>query len=192
MHLNPLASAMSLFSSLLLLASVASAQNYVGTPINNSLPAVPGSEITYFNVISSSGQNLTLTNYMSLNSSGHRPNLAGIQRAVIIVHGLQRDPGTYMSQALSALGQVPNSAGVNVNNVAIMAPYFPNGDDKNYGYPWTDGLAPGKGSTTNALVWQGSGWAEGQNNQYPSYSVHTSSYDALDQAILWFDNKTNL
>ncbi|KAI9693780.1 MAG: hypothetical protein M1822_003051 [Bathelium mastoideum] len=181
---------MAFLSRLLLLASVATAQNYVGTPINNSLPGVPGSEITYFNVISSSGVNLTLTNYMSLNKSNERPIQSGIQRAVIVIHGLQRDPGTYMSQGLSALSQVTGNANVNVNSVAIMAPYFPNGDDKNVGYPWTSGLAPGKGSTTNALVWSGSGWAEGANNQYPSYSVHTSSYDALDQIIQWFDNKT--
>ncbi|KAF2239090.1 hypothetical protein EV356DRAFT_523854 [Viridothelium virens] len=179
---------MSLFFRLLLLTGLVSAQNYVGTQINNSLPFVPGSEITYFNVISSSGLNLTLTNYMSLNSSGKRFDPTKIQRAVIIIHGLQRDPGTYMANILSALSQVPNRPDVSVDSVAIMAPYFPNGDDKNYGYPWTDGLAPGKGSTTNALVWQGSQWAGGANNQYPSYSVHTSSYDALDQAVKWFDN----
>ena len=176
---------------LLTLATIAVAQNYVGTPINNSLPFVPGSEITYFNVITSSGLNTTLTNYMSFNSSGKRPDPTKIERAVIIVHGLQRDPGTYMSNVLSAISQVPGKA-ASVDNVALMAPYFPNGDDKNFGYPWTDGLAPGKGSTTNALVWQGSQWAGGANNQYPSYTTHTSSYDALDQIIKWFDNTTVL
>lgn len=186
-RVKPFAFAMSLLH-LLTLATIAFAQNYVGTHINNSLPGVPGSEITYFNVISSSGQNLTLTNYMSLNKSGKRPDLTQIERAVVIVHGLQRDPGTYMANILSALSQVPNRPDVSVNSVALMAPYFPNGDDKNYGYPWTDGLPAGKGSTTNALVWQGSQWAGGANNQYPSYSVHTSSYDALDQIIKWFDN----
>ena len=186
-QVKPFAFAMSLLFHLLLLVPFTFAQNYVGTTINNSLPFVPGSEITYFNIISSSGVNLTMTNYMNLGSSGKRLDTTKIQRAIIIIHGLQRDPGTYMSNLLSALSQV-TAAGVDTDTVAIMAPYFPNGDDKNYGYPWTDGLAPGKGSTTNALVWQGSLWAGGSNNQYPSYSVHTSSYDCLDQAIQWFDN----
>ncbi|KAI9687685.1 MAG: hypothetical protein M1820_010391 [Bogoriella megaspora] len=172
-------------------ASLASAQNYVGTQINNSLPFVPGAEVTYFNIKDTKGNNVTLTNYMSFNSSGKRPtDLSKIQRAVVIVHGLQRDPGTYMANILSALRQVKNRPEVDVDSVAIMAPYFPNGDDKNKGYPWTDGLKAGRGSTTNALVWQGSQWSGGSNNQYPYYSTVTSSYDALDAIVKWFDDKS--
>lgn len=110
-----------------------------------------------------------------------------VQRAVIIIHGLNRDPGSYMSNMLSALSQ-SKDPNINFDTVAIMAPYFPNGDDKNYGYPWTDGLRPNRGSTTNALVWPGSQWAAGGNNQYPYTSTNTSSFDILDQLVRYFDD----
>lgn len=55
-----------------------------------------------------------------------------------------------MSNMLSALSQVTSDPNVNMDTVAVMAPYFANGDDKNVGYPWVDGLASGKGSTSNA------------------------------------------
>ena len=71
-----------------------------------------------------------------------------------------------------------------------MAPYFPNGDDKNTGYPWTSGLSPGRGSTSNCLVWSGSQWSAGGTNQYPYTSTNTSSYTVLDQIIQYFDNAT--
>lgn len=96
-----------------------------------------------------------------------------------------------MSQMLSALSQVSNPD-INFNSVAICAPYFPNGDDKNYGYPWTDGLKPGRGSTSSALVWSGSDFADGANNQYPweSQAQTVSSFEALDQLVKYFDNAT--
>lgn len=71
-----------------------------------------------------------------------------------------------------------------------MAPYFPNGDDKNYGYPWINGLKPGQGSITNCLVWSGSQWSAGGINQYPYKNSVTSSYTALDQIVQYFDNTT--
>lgn len=74
---------------------------------------------------------------------------------------------------MSALAQLTTDPNVNRSSVAIMAPYFANGDDKNYGFPWTDGLKAGRGSPTNALVWKGSQWSAGGNNQV------CSIYDAL-------------
>lgn len=71
-----------------------------------------------------------------------------------------------------------------------MAPYFPNGDDKGYAYPWTDGLKGGQGSTTNALVWSGSQWSAGADNHYPHNSRNTSSYFVLDTLIKYFDDTT--
>lgn len=94
-----------------------------------------------------------------------------------------------MSYMLSALAQVPNSD-VNQDSVAICAPYFPNGNDKTVGYPWTSGLAAGKGSTSSQLVWSGSNFADGANNQYPYTTKTVSSYYALDILIKYFDNKT--
>lgn len=90
---------------------------------------------------------------------------------------------------LSALSQVPNSD-VNQNSVAICAPYFPNGNDKNVGYPWTNGLAAGAGSTSSALVWTGSQFADGANNVYPYKTKTMSSYAVLDLLIKYFDDKT--
>lgn len=94
----------------------------------------------------------------------------------------------YISQMMSALSQVPGSD-VSPDSVAICAPYFPTGSDKNVGYPWTDGLPAGRGSTSSALVWQGTGWADGNNNQYPYYGKNISSYEALDQLIKYFDDR---
>jgi hypothetical protein len=64
------------------------------------------------------------------------------------------------------------------------------GDDKRIGYPWTDGLSAGRGSTTSALVWKGSQWSAGGNNQYPYYSQTTSSYTVLDTLVQYFDDRT--
>lgn len=92
-----------------------------------------------------------------------------------------------MSNMLSALSQ-SKDPNINFDTVAIIAPYFPNGEDKNKGYPWTAGLKANRGSTSNALVWPGSQWSAGGNNQYPYMSTNTSSYDVLDQIIRYFDN----
>lgn len=95
-----------------------------------------------------------------------------------------------MSEMLSALSQVPDPDVVNQDSVAIMAPYFPNGDDKNIGYPWVSGLSPGRGSNTSALVWSASDWADGSNNQYPYQSTTMSSFTVLDQLIAYFNDPT--
>lgn len=167
------------------------AQQYAGDFIPNTLPTVPGSEITYFRINEPSGKNknLTLVNYYSHQANGNRLVESQVMRAVIIVHGLNQDPGTYESNGLSALSQVtdPN---VNFSSVAIMAPFFANGDNKGSGYPWTNGLAPNRGSTSNCLVWKGSQWSAGSYNQYPYTSTNTSSYAVLDQIIQYFDNAT--
>ena len=81
-------------------------------------------------------------------------------------------------------------ANINVDSVAIMTPCFPNGNDKNYMYPWTDGLGAGQGSQSNALVWSGSQWSAGATNQYPSSSTNISSFEVLDQLISYFDDAT--
>lgn len=143
------------------------AQQYAGDVIPNSLPSVPGAEIAFFRINDPSGKNknLTLINYYTHQLNGQRVVDKDVKRAVLIIHGLNRDPGTYAANMMSALAQLTSDPNVNRSSVAIMAPYFANGDDKSYGYPWTDGLKPGRGSTTNALVWKGSQWSAGANNQ---------------------------
>lgn len=185
-----------------LLFQLAAAQQYAGDFINNSLPSVPGSEIAYFKIKEPTGKtpkayNLTLINYQALQTNGQRIVPSQIQRAVIIIHGLNRDPGTYISNIMSALSQVGDS-NINRSNVALMAPYFPNGDDKNVGYPYneTNPANPGKNYTgsarsyTGALVWQGSAWSGGGANQYPAAYTSVSSFHVLDQLVQWYGNKT--
>lgn len=147
------------------------AQQYMGdiidTPggINNTLGWVPGAEITYWNIKDPNKKNATLINYSSLDQNSNRLVTSNVQRVVIFVHGLDRNGGTYMSNMLSAMAQIEGRPDVSRSNVQIVCPVFPNGDDKNITYPWTSGLAPGKGSTSTALVWQGSGWIEGADAQ---------------------------
>lgn len=119
-----------------ILSSLAAAQQYVGDPFANSLPSVPGSELTYFKIAGvmdsnkAKPANLSLANYYSHARNGKRLDESKVQRAVVIIHGLQRDPGTYESNMLSALSQVKMDPNINPDTVAVMAPYFPNGDDK--------------------------------------------------------------
>jgi len=85
-----------------LLLQLVLAQQYAGDVIQNSLPSVPGSELVYFKIKEPTGKtpkayNLTLTNYQSLQTNGQRIVPSQMQRAVIIIHGLDRDPGTYIS-----------------------------------------------------------------------------------------------
>ena len=116
-----------------LFAAAASAQQYAGEIIETNLPNVPGAEIAYFKIPgvqdsnSKKSANLTLINYMSYGSNGKRLVGSKVQRAVIIVHGLNRDPGTYESNMLSALAKVKSDSNINRDSVAVMAPYFPNG-----------------------------------------------------------------
>lgn len=116
-----------------LYADVASAQQYAGEVIDTSLPSVPGSEIAYFKIpglldgSKTKPANLTLINYYSHGADGKRLVESKVQRAIIIIHGLNRDPGTYQSNMQSALSQVTGDKNINKDSVAIMSPYFPNG-----------------------------------------------------------------
>jgi len=102
---------MSPFNSLILLCIVfaslppsTSAQQYAGDVIPNSLPLTPGSELTYFRINDPAGKNnnLTLINYYSLQQDQSRLAPTQLQRAVVIIHGLNQDPGTYMSLVRSS------------------------------------------------------------------------------------------
>ncbi|KAK8172020.1 WSC domain-containing protein [Phyllosticta citrichinensis] len=176
-------------------AAVGNAQQYAGSNISSTLPLVPGTELAFFNIKSPKSQNTTLINYASLNSTNNgRPDPKKLKRAVIVLHGLNRDPQTYISQmthtlALTSLRLVALNTltvpGVNQDTVGLIAPYFANGDDKNTGYyPWVNNV-----SVSSAIVWKGSQWASGQYNQYPSSVQTISSYAVIDQIIQYFDNK---
>lgn len=120
---------------------------------------------------------------------------SGIHGTTATTYGLHRNLAFVWSfaklkiQTLNALEKVtdPN---INQDSVAVIAPYFTNGDDKGYAYPWNNNAPNGQGSTTNALVWKGSQWSAGANNQYPYTSTNTSTFFVLDTLIQYFDNTT--
>lgn len=89
----------SIFCLLLVFLSQALAQQYAGDKINNSLPLVPGSELVYFKIKDPAGRNgmLTLINYQSLQQNQSQLDPTVLQRAVVVIHGLNQDPGTYMA-----------------------------------------------------------------------------------------------
>ncbi|KAI5359257.1 Putative carbohydrate-binding WSC, alpha/Beta hydrolase [Septoria linicola] len=184
---------MRFLTTLALSASAALAQQYQGDIISASLPTVPGAEVAFFKIADPSGQNddVTLVNYYSHGTDGGRIVESKIQRAVIVIAGLQRDCNNYENDMLNSLKVATAAdANINVDTVAVISPCFPNGNDKNYMYPWTDGLAAGQGSQSSALVWSGSQWSAGATNQYPRSSRNISSFDVLDQLIAYYDDAT--
>jgi hypothetical protein len=110
-----------LISALCLLHG-ALAQQYAGQPIPNSLPAVPGAELTFFNVRDGFGRNNTLINYYSA-PGGKRPDNSRIQRAVVVLPGMNRNANGYFTsirnQIAKATKRNPN---ITEQTVMIFAP----------------------------------------------------------------------
>lgn len=75
----------------------ASAQQYAGDTISGTLPSAEGSEVAYFRISDPSGANdqLTLLNYYSLDSNGERLQESAVQRAVIMMFGMNRNAADY-------------------------------------------------------------------------------------------------
>ncbi|KAM0716672.1 hypothetical protein Q7P37_008117 [Cladosporium fusiforme] len=183
----------STLANALFAASAALAQQHEGAEVKTNLPETNGAEISFFKIQNPTGgkASLSLVNYQSLASDGERLNNENVKRGIIVIHGLLRDPWNYENDMLNALKKATSkNSEISRDTVSVMAPYFPNGADRNRGYPWTDGLAPGKGSTSDALVWPGSKWSAGADNQYPRAHRHVSSFAVLDQLIQYYDNKT--
>lgn len=76
------------------------AQQYAGDVINNTLPSVPRSQLAYFRITDPAGKNnnLTLINYYATQVNFQPVVPSALRRAVIVIHGLNRDPYTYISQ----------------------------------------------------------------------------------------------
>lgn len=175
---------------------------YTGTAIENSLPVTHvNQEVTYFKVRDPSGEHIctddddgdfSLINYASLNSTRQRPPNNAIQRAIIVCHGLRRDPQNYHAGMLNALEKATKShPEISVDNVAIVAPFFPNGNDKGTAFPYNaDGEKQADRYPSPALVWSNTAWAGGAVNQYPPHRESVSSFHALDQLLQWFGNTT--
>jgi hypothetical protein len=206
------------FSSAFLL-HLTVAQQYSGASYANSKPNVSGAERTFWNIKDPNNKNASLLNYM-IAPNGARQNPLQVQRAVIVIHGLNRDPESYMAHALEALSAASgDNAAINPSSVAIVAPYFANGDDKGEcsfpergmrrsnrreflsqssflllsgtGYPWVYNATTGRNSSTSsAVVFKGSRWASGDVNQYPTTRPGIASYAVIDQMIQYFDNRS--
>lgn len=75
----------------------ASAQQYAGDTISGTLPEKDGSEIAYFRISDPSGANdqLTLINYYSHDSNGQRLQESAVERAVIMMFGMNRNAADY-------------------------------------------------------------------------------------------------
>lgn len=73
------------------------AQQYAGDIISRTLPSQDGSEIAYFRISDPSGANdlLTLMNYYSLNSNGQRLQESDVERAVLMMFGMNRNAADY-------------------------------------------------------------------------------------------------
>ena len=164
---------------------VARAQQFQGSVIPNSLPTVPGSELTFWNIPDANNKSTTLINYSSLTTSGARLTPSNIKRVVIFIHGLQRDGSTYMSNMLSAISQIQGAPDINFSSVQIVCPVFANGDDKNIAYPFNlSAPSGGSGSYTNVLVWQGSQWIGGKYKPVcPRHSHTNNSYFRCSEPI---------
>lgn len=175
---------------------------YVGTKIENSLPVThDNSEVTYFRVRDPTGQktcaddpraDFSLINYSSLNSTRQRPPNEAIRRAVIVCHGLRRDPQNYHAGMLIALAKATKSnPEISVDSVAVVAPFFPNGNDKGKAFPYDpNGEKQNDRYPSPALVWSNTAWAGGAVNQYPPHRERVSSFHALDQILQWYGDRS--
>lgn len=133
-----------------LLADVVLAQQFVGATVNNSLPAVVGAELTYWNILDANNKNATLINYSSLGSNGQRLTPSNVKRALVFMHGDNRDPWDYMSYMQTAFNAIQGHPEITADNVQMVAPYFANGADKSFGYPWNASApAGGYGETSS-------------------------------------------
>lgn len=92
---------------------------------------------------------------------------------------------------LNALNQATSfNERVNRDTVSVVAPYFASGGDKDFAYPWDDNQKPGRGSNSSALVWSGSQWSAGGDNQYPhSNKGDVSAFYILDEMIKYYDDQ---
>lgn len=175
-------------------ATIAAAQQYAGDVIPGTLPQVDNAEVAFWKIRDPTDQNanLTLINYASLNTQGQRPDQSKIQRAVLSIHGLLRDPWNYENDMLNALNVATGyNSRVNRDTVSVIAPYFASGSDKTFAYPWDESAKPGRGSNTSAIVWRGSQWSAGGNNQYPhSHKGDISAFYIMDEIIRHFDDKS--
>lgn len=100
----------------------ATAQQYAGQFIPNSLPTVTGGNVSFFNVFDALGGKTTLINYYST-PGGKRQDQTKVKRAIIIISGLNRDGWAYFDHLRT---KIPSAAlqnsEVSEDSVAIFSP----------------------------------------------------------------------
>lgn len=157
---------------------LAHAQQDAGQP-DRKLPDIPGASLSFFPIVDpkNNTDDLSIFSYFSMQNDTHNIDYAAIQRAVIIIHGHDGDPDKYMSYVHGALREASRiNPDVNRSSVAIIAPYFANGDPN----------IP----NDRHLYWKGSQWSAGASNRYPRDARRAvSSFDVLDQIVRFFDKK---
>jgi hypothetical protein len=136
---------------------------YAGTPFANSLKlAHTLSNITFFKIKDPSGQHvctsdaasdLSFLTYLSLNTTKQRLQNNAIKRLVIVVSGANSDPWNYHEDMLNALTGMGDSQ-ITPDNVAVLAPYFPNDNQAGTGFPYNaSGTTADQKYPSPALVW---------------------------------------
>jgi hypothetical protein len=102
--------------------SGAFAQQYAGQTIPNSLPTVNGGNVSFFNILDANGAGTTLINYYST-PGGRRPDQTKVQRAIIIIPGLNRDGWKYFGDVYSKIAAAAAiNSQVSEQTVAIFSP----------------------------------------------------------------------
>lgn len=111
-----------------------------------------------------------------------------VTRAIIAIHGLYRDPWNYFNGYNYAVNQAW-STGVDPASLVLMAPFFPNGNDKATA---TGANARPIFNSTNQLCWSSNLWAQGApaTNSRKTVDQGFTSHQALNALITYFGNKT--
>ena len=81
------------------------AQQYAGDVVSGLLPTISRAEVAFFRIPDPTGQNdhLTLINYYAHGTNGGRIVESNIERAIIVIHGLLRDPWNYCNDVCDLL-----------------------------------------------------------------------------------------
>lgn len=108
-----------------------------------------------------------------------------LKRIVFVVHGKGRDPWNYLAHSTAALQKAAGLNLVRDDEVGVWAPGF-----------WCQldaGAWPADAAgrpTSNTLVWTESDWQFGANNIFPENVQGVSSFEVLENVLLYFSNKS--
>ncbi|CAO1619290.1 unnamed protein product [Sympodiomycopsis kandeliae] len=139
------------------------------------LPDVPGAIVDASTIKVGQDGMATLTSYVTAEFDPKK-----IKRAVIQVHGMNRDSWNQWMYADMALQRAVSGGQVEKDQVVIMAPQFFTSNDWG-AFDATMGGEPMSGQ----MIWEDEKWAEGFPPMNPPEST-VGAFDALDAAIDYF------